>query len=88
MCGNETLTVVLPTRVGKSVLFMLLVLVEEWGTTMMIVPFTALMDDLVECACKSGIDYMRWTPGWLQGAKLPMRVACIVVASADIEGVE
>ena len=51
MRGNETLTVVLPTGAGKSVLFMLPALVEEWGTTVVIVPFAALMDDLVERAC-------------------------------------
>ena len=56
MRGNELLTIVLPTRVGKSVLFMLLVLVEEWGTMVVIVPFTVLMDDLVKWVCQSGID--------------------------------
>jgi superfamily II DNA helicase RecQ len=88
MQGNETLTVVLPTGAGKSVLFMLPALVEEWGTTVVIVPFAALIDDLVVRACKSGIDCIRWAAGRLQGRELPMRVARMVVASADMEGVE
>ena len=54
----------------------------------MVMPFTALMDDLVVRACKSGIDCIRWTPGRLQEDELPTRVARIVVVSADIEGVE
>ena len=51
MRGNESLTVVLPTGAGKSVLFMVPALVEKWGTTVVIVSFAALMDDLVERAC-------------------------------------
>ena len=88
MQGEESLTVVLPTGAGKSVLFMLPALVEAWGTTVVIVPFAALMDDLVTRACKSGIDCIRWRPGRLQGRELPMRVARLVVASADMEEVE
>ena len=49
--GNESLIIVLLTRVGKSVLFILLALVEKWGTTVMIVLFVALIDNLVERAC-------------------------------------
>ena len=59
MRGNETLTVVLLIGVGKSVLFMLPALVEDWGTTVVIVPFAALMDDLMARAYKSGIDCIR-----------------------------
>ncbi|KEF50778.1 uncharacterized protein A1O9_13170, partial [Exophiala aquamarina CBS 119918] len=87
MQAGESLTVVLPTGAGKSVLFMLPPLVEAWGTTVVIVPFAALMDDLVTRACKSGIDCIRWRPGRLQGRELPMRVARLVVASADTEEV-
>ena len=54
----------------------------------MVMLFTALMDDLVVRACKSGIDCIRWTLGRLQEDELPTRVARIVVVSADIEGVE
>ena len=49
--GNELLIIVLSIGVGKSVLFILPALVEKWGTTVIIVPFAALMDDLVERAC-------------------------------------
>lgn len=65
MQAGESLTVVLPTRAGKSVLFMLPPLVEAWGTTVVIVPFAALMDDLVARVYKSGIDCIRWRPGRL-----------------------
>ena len=44
---------------GKSILFILLALVEEWRTIVIIVLFAALMDDLVERVYKSGIDYIR-----------------------------
>lgn len=88
MQGEELLTVVLLTGAGKSVLFMLPPLVEVWGTIVVIVLFAALMDNLVTRVYKSGINCIRWRVDRLQGRELLMRVARLVVASADMEEVE
>lgn len=46
---NESpLTVVLPTGGGKSLLFMLLALLEPWGTTLVIVLFVSLIEDMLK----------------------------------------
>ena len=48
--------VMLPTSVGKSILFLLPILLEETRTNIVVVPFVALMDDLVNHAHQAKID--------------------------------
>ena len=56
---RQTLTVVLPTGAGKSILFMLPTLLEEWGTNIVVVLFAALIDDLIDRARQFSINYIR-----------------------------
>jgi superfamily II DNA helicase RecQ len=55
------LVVVLPTGVGKSLLFMLPSLFEGAGVTVVIVPYRALVEDLLRRICGYGVDCMGWT---------------------------
>jgi superfamily II DNA helicase RecQ len=84
MSGRESLIVILPTGGGKSVLFMLPGLIKGAGTSIVVVPFTALMDDLVDRAQKSGVDCIRWKPGSAEGGEQHRRMAKMVVVSADV----
>jgi superfamily II DNA helicase RecQ len=85
---GQTLMVVLPTGAGKSFLFMLPALLDDAGTNIVVVPFSALMDDLVDRARQAGIDCIRWKPGRLQGREQSVRAARMVVVSADVEEIE
>ena len=84
---QQSLIVVLPTGSGKSILFLLPSLLEN-GTNIVVVPFAALMDDLVSRAREKGVDCIRWRPGRFQQREQPMRVAKMVVVSADMVDVE
>jgi superfamily II DNA or RNA helicase len=70
--GNQStpLAVVLPTGGGKSLLFMTPACLEDAGVTVVIVPFRALINNLVETAKKAGIDGMEWRPGETNPATL------------------
>jgi superfamily II DNA helicase RecQ len=59
MNGRESLIVILPTGGGKSVLP---ALIKGAGTSIVVIPFTALIDDLVDRAQKNGVDCIRWKP--------------------------
>ena len=84
----EMLIVVLPTGGGKSVLFQLPGLLKSTGTSVVVVPFLALMEDLVERAQKAGIDCIRWKPQTAEGRDGQARVAKMVVVSADLASCE
>lgn len=47
---RDTLMMILPTGGGKSVLFMLPALISSRGTSVVMMPFVALMDDLIDRA--------------------------------------
>ena len=47
MGPGSVLIMVLPTGSGKSILFIVLAAIEHSGTSIVVVPFVALMDDLV-----------------------------------------
>ena len=85
---RQTLTVVLPTGAGKSILFMLPTLLEEWGTNVVVVPFAALIDDLIDRARQLGIDCIRWHSAHLQDREQPTRAARLVVVSADVTNID
>ncbi|RYP53350.1 hypothetical protein DL770_010995 [Monosporascus sp. CRB-9-2] len=82
--GGQVLIVVLPTGGGKSILFILPPAVEKLGTTVVVVPFVALMDDLVERAAAFGVDCLRWQPAARTRRDEPLREARLVVVSADL----
>jgi hypothetical protein len=73
------LVVVLPTGGGKSLLFTLPACIEETGVTVVVVPYRALIEDLVSRICNCGIDCMEWKHG-------ENNPASVVVVSADVAG--
>ena len=76
---NQTpLVVVLPTGGGKSLLFTLPACVEE-GVTVVVVPYRALIEDLVKRICDCGVDCIEWKHG-------DSNPASVVVVSADVVG--
>lgn len=81
---TDALIIVLPTGAGKSVLFMLPALLTVGGTYVVVVPFSALMDDIVDRARASSVDCIRWKPAEHEERERPVRVAQLVVVSADV----
>jgi superfamily II DNA helicase RecQ len=76
---NQTpLVVVLPTGGGKSLLFTLPACIEE-GVTVVVVPYRALIEDLVQRIRDCGVDCMEWKHG-------DTNPASVVVVSADVAG--
>jgi superfamily II DNA helicase RecQ len=73
------LIVVLPTGGGKSLLFTLPACVEEAGVTVVVVPYRALIEDLVERIQQCGVECMEWKHG-------ENNPASVVVVSADVAG--
>lgn len=73
------LVVVLPTGGGKSLLFTVPAVIEQRGVTIVVVPYVALINNLVERIQSSGIECRRWK----HGEENP---ASVVVVSADIAG--
>jgi superfamily II DNA helicase RecQ len=76
--GVTPLVVVLPTGGGKSVLFMVPACMADAGTTVVVVPFRALVNDLLQRLQQARIDHGEWRPGRPHGAP------AVVVVSADL----
>ena len=58
---SETLvTIVIPTSGGKTMLAMLLVVLDEEGVSIFIVPFQALVDNVVVRFQKASIQCVEW----------------------------
>jgi superfamily II DNA or RNA helicase len=75
---------VLPTGAGKSILFMLPAVMAGAGTSIVVVPYVALMDDLVARATAMGVDCIRFQTSLSAGRDGMARAARLVVVSADI----
>jgi superfamily II DNA or RNA helicase len=74
------LVVVLPTAGGKSLLFIAPACLDDPGVTIVVVPYRALLDNLVATAKKAKIDYIEYRPG-------ERNPAALVFVSADfVEG--
>jgi superfamily II DNA helicase RecQ len=71
------LVVVLLTGRGKSLLFMVPGLIEEGGMTVVVVPYRALITDLVSRIRESGIECIEWKYG-------ETNPVSVVVVSADV----
>ena len=67
----------IPTGGRKSLLFTAPACLDRIGTTIVVVPFRALINDLVEKAKKTGINSVEWRPG-------EVNPATIVFVSADL----
>ncbi|KAJ4329600.1 hypothetical protein N0V87_010726, partial [Didymella glomerata] len=77
--GQTPLVVVLPTGGGKSLLFSVPACMDDAGVTVVVVPYRALIEDLVDRMQKRGIDCVEWK----HGESSP---AAVVVVSADAAG--
>ena len=73
---------VLLTGGGKSVLFTLPGLMREMRTSVVVVPFVALKDDVVRRIREAGVDCLVWEPA-LDGEEPETRAARVVLVSAD-----
>lgn len=82
----DRLITVLPTGGGLSLLFMLpaVMRVREGHTTVVVVPFAALIGDVVQRARAAGVDCVRWQSASTVGRDGPERLARLVVVSADL----
>ena len=67
------------TASGKSALFLVPVALANQKMIIVIVPYTALADDLFNNATLAGIDYKRWSRDYADG-----ELHALVVVSADI----
>lgn len=79
------LILVLPTGAGKSIFFFLPAVVEVSGTTVVVVPFVALLNDLAERASAARLDFLLWKREFgedREGTK--QRDARLVLISADL----
>jgi hypothetical protein len=75
--GVTPLVVVLPTGGGKSLLFTVPACLDGAGVTVVVVPYRALIEDLVGRIQKRGIDCIEWKHG-------ESNPAAVVVVSADV----
>ena len=75
---DETpLVVVLPTGGGKTLLAMVPALIDPQGVTIMVTPFRALTDDMVDRFRQAGIECVEWRSG-------EVNPSTVVVVSADV----
>jgi superfamily II DNA helicase RecQ len=77
--GQTPLVVVLPTGGGKSLLFTVPAFLEAGGVTVVVVPYRALIEDLVQRIQNCGVDCIEWKHG-------ETNPAAVVVVSADVAG--
>jgi superfamily II DNA helicase RecQ len=77
--AQTPLVVVLPTGGGKSLLFTVPACIDPSGVTVVVVPYRALIDDLVKRIQDCGIDCLEWKYG-------ESNPAAVVVVSADLAG--
>jgi len=74
--GQTPLVVVLPTGGGKTFVFMAAACMEDPGVTIFVVPFRALIENMVKRMSKAGIDCIEWKHGHVNPAT-------VVIVSAD-----
>jgi superfamily II DNA helicase RecQ len=82
--ADQTAINVLPTSAGKSILFILPAVIENTGISIIVVPFVALMDDLVIRAIDMGVNCIRYRLSMSSGREGMPRSARLIVVSADI----
>lgn len=75
---------VLPTGAGKSILFMLPAVLADGGTSIVVVPFVSLVDDLLTRARAMGVDCIQFKTSLSCGREGLPRAARLVIVSADI----
>ncbi|GJN70068.1 hypothetical protein PLICBS_004120 [Purpureocillium lilacinum] len=75
---------VLSTGAGKSILFMLPAMLADGGTSIVVVPFASLVDDLLTRALAIGVDCIQFTTSLSCGREGMPRAPRLVIVSADI----
>ncbi len=86
--GDQGGICVLPTGAGKSLLFMMPAIMPDEGSSVVMVPFDALKQDLMERARDLGIDVVEFRPAHNAARECLPQAARMVVASADTVSVE
>jgi superfamily II DNA helicase RecQ len=76
MSWTKQVVAILPTRAGKSLLFMLLCTLPEAGITILVVPLVSLHVDMLRRVREMNIDHLEWQPG-------ERREAALVLVSAE-----
>jgi superfamily II DNA helicase RecQ len=71
--------IVMRTAGGKSALFLVPAVLAEQKTVIVVVPYTALVDDLCSSAIAAGVDCKRWNRDYADG-----ELHALVVVSADV----
>lgn len=84
MQNTKQLIYMLPTGAGKSVLFMTPAMMRNTGTTVVIVPFTALIEDLAKRARRRGIDVLQYTNAGVVAREALPRVPKLVLVSTNM----
>ncbi|KID81227.1 recQ family helicase [Metarhizium guizhouense ARSEF 977] len=84
MEGEKSMIGVLPTGAGKSVLFMVPSIMDYGGTNIVVVPFVALMDNIVERARMAGIDCVKFKTAVNRDQERLPRIARLVVVISDV----
>jgi DEAD/DEAH box helicase len=70
MRGDDPLVVVLNTGGGKSLLFMAPALLKGSRTTIVVVPFVALAEDMMKRCKEAGLSCIKWKMGPRYGAQI------------------
>ena len=74
----------LPIGAGKSILFMLPAILMEGGTSVVIILFVVLIEDLMDRARSFGVDVIQFNPAGNMEWEMMPRAARLVVVSADV----
>ena len=82
--ASESIISILPTGARKSILFIVLAIIKEGRVSIIIMPFIALLNNLVEQAGAIGVDYIRYIALLSARRNRLPRAARLVVVSADI----
>ena len=85
MRRGKVLIYMLLTGGGKSIFFMLPAVAEETSTSIVVVPFVALIDDILDQARDDfSINYLKWEPAITAGRDKAQPDVCLIVVSADL----
>lgn len=82
--GARHVICVLPTGAGKSVLFMAPAVMRGRGTTVVVVPFSGLVDDLVKRTREKGVDVVHFQRSQIIAREALPYVPRLVIVSADV----
>jgi superfamily II DNA helicase RecQ len=78
VAGKSLVVAVMPTRAGKSLLFMLPAWAEQGGMTVVVVPLIALRGDIMRRCTKLGISCAKWD------SRRPLDAAAVVLVTPKL----